>query len=136
MTDNVLKTEIIVDWSELDAFGHVNNLQIMKYAQTARVHFLESLGLMQQFIKDKKGPILAAINTQFLRPLFYGGRVTVETKVTGIGNTSMKIHHRIVNDKGSVVAEVEDVIVYYDFLKDSKLPITPEIREKITVSDC
>ena len=128
-----MTTEIIIDWSELDAFGHVNNLQIMKYAQTARVHYLESLGLMQQFVKEKKGPILAAINTQFRKPLFYGGRATVVTKVTNIGNTSIKIHHTIQNDQKETVAEVEDVVVFYDFIKETKLQITPEIREKITV---
>ncbi len=127
----ILRTEIIIDWSELDAFGHVNNLQIMKYAQTARVHYLESLGLMQQFLEEKKGPILAAINTQFRKPLFYGGRALVETKVTNIGNTSIKLQHRILNDKGEIVAEVEDVIVYYDFVKNSKLSVSAEIRAKI-----
>ena len=27
-----------IDWSELDLFGHVNNIAFHKYAQTARLH--------------------------------------------------------------------------------------------------
>jgi acyl-CoA thioester hydrolase len=40
MDDYKVKSEIRIDWSEIDLFGHINNLAIMKYVQTARVRFL------------------------------------------------------------------------------------------------
>ena len=33
-----LVTEIQIDWNDLDAFGHVNNLAILRYVKTSRVH--------------------------------------------------------------------------------------------------
>lgn len=30
-----------IDWSELDLFGHVNNVMYAKYMQASRVHFME-----------------------------------------------------------------------------------------------
>ncbi len=47
MDDFKVKFEIRIDWSEIDLFGHINNLAIMKYVQSARVNYLELIGLMQ-----------------------------------------------------------------------------------------
>ncbi len=47
MDDFKVKFEIRIDWSEIDLFGHINNLAIMKYVQAARVNYLELVGLMQ-----------------------------------------------------------------------------------------
>ena len=37
--------EIKLDWSEMDLFGHINNVAYFKYAQSARVNYLESVGI-------------------------------------------------------------------------------------------
>jgi acyl-CoA thioester hydrolase len=47
MKDFKLKLELRIDWSEIDLFGHVNNLAILKFTQAARVNYLERIGLMQ-----------------------------------------------------------------------------------------
>ena len=44
-----LRLSLRIDWSELDAYGHVNNVMIMKYMQAARVHYWEELGLQALF---------------------------------------------------------------------------------------
>ena len=36
MDDFKVKFEIRIDWSEIDLFGHINNLAIMNYVQAAR----------------------------------------------------------------------------------------------------
>jgi hypothetical protein len=47
MNESKVKLELRIDWSEIDLFGHVNNLAILKYIQAARVNYLEKIGLMQ-----------------------------------------------------------------------------------------
>ncbi len=42
-----VKLDLRIDWSEIDLFGHVNNLAILKYVQAARVNYLELIDLMQ-----------------------------------------------------------------------------------------
>ncbi len=34
-----------IDWSELDVFGHVNNVAFNKYAQAARLNYVDTIGL-------------------------------------------------------------------------------------------
>jgi acyl-CoA thioester hydrolase len=104
MKDYSIKLELRIDWSDIDLFGHVNNLAILKYVQAARVLYLEAIGLMQSQSENKTGPILANINCQFRKPLFYPGKVTVYSKVDEIKNTSFRIHHAIYDDHNEIAA--------------------------------
>lgn len=127
------KSELVIriDWSEIDLFGHVNNLAIMKYVQAARVKMLENLQLMQLQSEQKKGPILATVECQFLKPLFYPGQVMVYSNIALIKNTSFKIHHIIFNENDEIAAQADDIIVFYDFIKNKKLHIDDELRGRL-----
>lgn len=126
-----VKMELRIDWSEIDLFGHVNNLAIMKYVQSARVNYLELIDLMQLQSETKTGPILASTNCQFRKSLFYPGKVTVLSKVDTIKNTSFGILHQILDENNEIAAEAHDIIVFYDFNKNTKLTIPEDIRAKI-----
>jgi acyl-CoA thioester hydrolase len=127
------KLVIRIDWSEIDLFGHINNLAIMKYVQAARINYLETIGLMQLQAEAKIGPVLASINCQFRKPLFYPGQITIYSRVEFIKETSFKICHKIYNDKNEVSADAQDIIVLYDFVKNIKFSIPNEIKEKIAI---
>jgi acyl-CoA thioester hydrolase len=131
MDDYSTMIQLRIDWSEIDLFGHVNNLAIMKYVQAARVNFLEEIGLMQLQSHTKIGPILASTCCQFRKPLFYPGQVTVFSKVDSIGNTSFEIQHVILNENNEIAAQGKDIIVFFDFIKSKKLLIPDQLKEKI-----
>ena len=126
-----LKLELRIDWSEIDLFGHVNNLSIQKYIQSARVNYLETIGLMLSQSDIKIGPTLVSSTCQFRKMLFYPGNVTVYSKVDLIKTTSFRILHEILNDQNEIAAEAHDIIVLFDFVKNHKLIITDEIKKKI-----
>jgi len=125
------KLELRIDWSELDNFGHVNNLAIMKYVQSARVLYLDSVGLMRSQWEEGIGPILASIDCQFRKPLFYPGQITVYSKVDEIKNTSFRIQYEIYNDRKEIAAEAKDIIVLFDFNKQTKMSIPEELRKRL-----
>ena len=125
------KLELRIDWGDIDLFGHVNNLATLKYVQAARVIYLETIGLMQSQAEHKTGPILATINCQFRKPLFYPGKVTVFSRVDEIKNTSFSIHHEIYDEKNEVAAVAQDIIVFFDFRKNTKLTIPDDLRGRI-----
>ena len=126
-----VKLEIRIDWSEMDLFGHVNNVSYFKYIQAARVNYWEQCGLSPLFNKSKIGPILHSTGCQFRKPLFYPGNITVETRVEYIKNTSYGLHHRILNSNNELVAEAHDVIVNFDFEKNEKVPVSEELKASI-----
>jgi len=124
--------EIRIDWSELDVFGHVNNVMFMKYIQSSRVHLWELVGLGDRVSLSGFGPMLASTSCQFLRPLFYPGNVVVRAKVSFIKNTSFGIDHIILNDKGDTVATASDVVVNFDFDKGEKRLLSDALRTQLS----
>lgn len=120
--------ELRIDWSEIDLFGHVNNVMYMKYVQASRVNYWEKTTIYKHYVEGKIGPLLAATSCQFRKPLFYPGNVTIKTGVEFIKNTSFGLHHHLFNQAGELVATAEDVIVMFDFNKNEKVQIPEEIR--------
>jgi acyl-CoA thioester hydrolase len=120
-----------LDWSEMDVFGHINNVMFFKFIQASRVNYWENLGIMEQMKKQHIGPMLASSSMQFLKPLFYPGNIRVEAKVEFIKNSSFGLHHHIYNEKNELCAEAHDVIVMYDFEKSEKVIIDDSLRNKM-----
>lgn len=123
-----------IDWSDMDSFGHINNLAILRYAQSSRVHFMEELGLMQSHAETGIGPVLASTHCQFRKQLFYPGHVTVQSRIDQLKNTSFHLRHQILDDAREVVAESLDVLVMFDYRKNVKLTIPQDLRDRMAGS--
>jgi acyl-CoA thioester hydrolase len=124
-----VKLSLRIDWSELDLFGHVNNVAFLKYVQASRVNYWETIGLTKLFEVDRIGPMLVSTACQFKRQLHYPGNITLQARFEFIKNTSFSIHHQILNEQGEVAAEAQDVIVMYDFNKNEKALFPDNFRK-------
>ena len=132
MDGKILKLRI--DWSELDLLGHVNNIAISRYFQAARIHYMDQVDL-KVFPGMETGPILAAAKVDFLRQLHFPGNVTVHTRCGGIRHTSLTLLYDLLDDAGTLCARSEEVIVHFDFRKQTPIPITDEIRRAIAEAE-
>lgn len=126
-----VKLPLRIDWSEMDLFGHVNNVAYFKYIQASRVNYWELTGIAASFDQTKIGPILLSTSCQFIKPLFYPGNIIVEAGISFMKNTSFGIHHRILNEQNELCAEANDVIVNFDFNRQEKTAISASFREAV-----
>jgi acyl-CoA thioester hydrolase len=131
MNNFPVKLPIRIDWSEMDLFGHVNNVAYFNYIQASRVNYWERSGLAGSFEATRIGPILLSTGCQFIKPLHYPGNITVEARIEFIKNTSFGIHHRILNEQLEIAAEAHDVIVTFDFNKNDKSPVSDLFRKAV-----
>lgn len=120
-----------IDWSEMDMFGHVNNVAFMKYVQASRVNYWEGVGITALHQATNIGPMLASTSCQFKKPLFYPGTVAIQANISFIKNTSFGIKHQIFDADGNLAAEADDVMVLFDFNKNEKAPFPSDIRKVI-----
>jgi len=125
--------QLRLDWSEMDMFGHINNVSYFKYIQASRVNYWESIGLTQLHGEMKLGPILASTGCKFLKPLFYPDNITIRASISFIKTTSFGITHQILNADNEIAATADDVIVLYDFIKNEKVAMPNDLRQKIEV---
>jgi acyl-CoA thioester hydrolase len=114
-----------VQWGDQDAFGHVNNAVFIRWFESGRVAYLERLGLGGSLSGKGIGPILAAINCNYRRPINYPDTVHIGTRVTKVGKSSMTIAHAIFSERlQSIAADGDSVVVMfnYDTQKSSRVP--------------
>lgn len=123
--------KIKLDWSEMDLFGHINNVAYFKYIQAARVNYCELVGINTYNPEQKLSFAVAATNCQFKKPLYYPGEIVVKTKVAWIKNSSLQLDHVIINQNNEVSAEGSDVIVIFDYAANTKVNVPAGVKEKI-----
>lgn len=125
-----LELKLRIDWSELDYFGHVNNLSFFKYIQSARVNYWDHIGLTESHRQTGIGPMLVSCQCDFKKPLFYPGEVIIQSRTQFIKNTSFGFYHHLKNQQGVTVAEASDAMVMYDFNSKRKVQFPDELKIK------
>ena len=134
MRNKFVEFKIKLDWSEMDLFGHINNVAYFKYIQAARVNYLELAGINTSDAENKLSFAVAASSCQFKKPLYFPGNIVVKTKTDWIKNTSLQLTHIILNEKDEIAAEAIDVIVLFDYATQSKVNISAEVKEKLIMT--
>lgn len=115
-------------WRDLDAFDHVNNASFLTFVEEARIRWFASLD--QPWITDRVAPLLAAVQMNYRRPIPYPSALAVELACARVGNTSLTIGHRIVDDAdGTVFADGHVVMVWIDRADGRPVPLPGFLRE-------
>jgi acyl-CoA thioester hydrolase len=129
------RTALDVRFSDIDAFGHVNNAVFFSYAEQARIRYL--LDVLAPDAPFERLPlILARIEVDFRSPIFFGDPVEVATRVDRIGRTSFGMSHRITaGADGRVVADVDSVLVTYDYERSEPVPVPDAWRERMSAHE-
>lgn len=132
MTDDQFRHRITlqVRFRDIDAFGHVNNAVFASYAEQARIRYL--LDVLRPDAPFEKQPlILARLAIDFRSPILMGEEVTVATRVEGIGRTSFRMSHRMTATDGRLVADLDSVLVAYDYATARPIPVPDAWRRRL-----
>jgi acyl-CoA thioester hydrolase len=105
-------------WSDMDAYGHVNNVVYLTFLEEARVDmFAPYAQHLQDHSPDggfARGVVIAKHEISYLRPLVFRAEpVRVETWVTRIGVSSYTLGYEV-RDEDVVYASAASVLVPYD----------------------
>lgn len=107
-------------WADMDAFGHINNVQFFRYLEAARIAY--ALSVYTSEIKAQgQNIILANLSCAFRKQLKWPGEVEILTRTVGFGRTSIHLDQVMyIAETEMVAAEAESVLVWFDF--QSQLP--------------
>ena len=119
-----------VEWGDMDAFGHVNNVVYYTYAQNARIHYNSQLNLFN----EKTFSVMAASSCQYFKPVIYPDTLWIGVRIKKIGNASL-IHKYTYYSTAmnTIVASGESVLVYLDKATGQKKNI--DETKKAAISD-
>ena len=121
-----------LQWGDQDAFGHVNNVVYFRWFESARVIYLDRIGLDHLMEGSGLGPILASIHCNYRRQLNYPDTVHIGARVTHLGNSSLKMQHVVYSDaQQTLTADAESVIVTFDYTAQKSVRIPDAVRSQI-----
>src|SRR5438128_9386623 len=110
--------DLSIYWGEMDAYRHVNNTVYFRYFENSR---LEYLGRLDWFSFEEEtgiGPILAATQARFRRPLTFPDTISVGARVVRIDSDRLHLEHLIVSHaQNAVVTEGQATLVTFHYAR-------------------
>lgn len=103
-----------VRWSDVDAYGHVNNVVYFEYFQEARISFFAGLTLGGDALSLANGFVLARLVVDYRRPIMFRSQAyEIATWPTRVGRSSFDLHASI-RDGDTLLASSRAVVVGFD----------------------
>jgi acyl-CoA thioester hydrolase len=126
-------TPITVSYSDIDAQWHVNNKVFLDYVETARFQYIQEVGLFDSKSFLEVPFIVADVHVKYLAPIEFKDKVVVSMGITRIGKKSVLMEYEIASADGAVIfATAETVMVTYDYHKKASIPVSDEMRKRIS----
>ena len=115
-------------WSDMDAFGHVNNVVFLRYLEEARIDFLFRLAPGEGTSAFSGGCVVARHEVDYLRPLVHRHEpITVELWATKLNAASFTLAYEV-KDESTVYARASTVMVPYVLAEGRPRRLTPQER--------
>jgi acyl-CoA thioester hydrolase len=106
---------VAMRWSDMDAYGHVNNVQFLTYVEEARVEMFQSVPL-SGVDQVAAGILVAASDIKYRKPLLHRhAPVPIDVWVTKIGAAYFSLGYEVYDQGGVVYATASSTMVPYDF---------------------
>jgi acyl-CoA thioester hydrolase len=113
-----------VRFSDVDIMGHVSNTVYQNYFDTGKMDYFDHILPDLDYVNI--GVVGASIKIDYLLPIYMKYKLSVETRVSVLGNKSFTMDHRLVNmETGDLLSTCTAVIVCFD-VKTQKSQTVPD----------
>lgn len=107
--------DVPIRWSDMDAFGHVNNSVFFTYIEQARIEWWKQQKL-PHFDAQKTFPVIVHTSCTYLKPIIYPEMIAIKIYVGSVGKSSYENFYEIYSkdDPTTLYAEASAKIVWID----------------------
>jgi len=132
LKDFTVVVDLNIEWGDMDALRHVNNIEYFKYFQVARIAYFEKIA-SDGVLREKRIPlILASTQCKFIYPLAYPDSISVGVRVDAMADQYFTMKYAVVSDKHQRLVAIGDAkVVMFDYVNNKKASIPDEIRKTI-----
>jgi len=118
-----------VRFSDVDVYGHVNNVKYFEYYQEARLAFLTTLG--RSLESADLGLVVARLDVDYKVPILFRAQpYTVTSWVSRVGTSSFDIGAEIL-DGDRLLSRAHAVLVAFDLSTQRSRPLGEEERARL-----
>ena len=124
------KLPIQIRMTDLDPFGHVNNGVLFSYYDIGRFDYLSQIKEdIRWEVLDK---VIVRTECDFKEPILFEDDISVETKVIEMGNRSVKMMQRIIdNQTGHIKSTCIAILCGYDRLNNTSKEISQDFKDRV-----
>ncbi|WP_068265874.1 acyl-CoA thioesterase [Janibacter limosus] len=132
-SDPRFTTEVVLRWGDMDAYGHVNNVQYHRLLEEARIRaFGEWFRASGGDSMLRSGVLLARQEIEFLEQLTYRPEpVSIDMWVTHLGGASWEMGYEI-RDEDALYARAESTMVAFDMAAQRPRSLSGDERAALT----
>ncbi|SDC97947.1 acyl-CoA thioester hydrolase [Geodermatophilus telluris] len=124
--------QVPMRWSDMDAYGHVNNVVHLQYFEMARVALFFERASLEERTGLRRGTVVAAHDIQYKRPVVYSARpLDVQVWVSGIRAAAFTCHYEVF-DHEQLAVTGSTLLVPFDFSIDRPRRLTADEKEFLT----
>jgi acyl-CoA thioester hydrolase len=122
-----------VRFGDLDAMQHMNNVEFLRFFETARIDYIASLSPEHApTSRSAFGFIFAECHIAYRSPAHFGEEIRTFIWPEELKRSSLKLGFEMqVEGDGRVVADGWGTLVGYDYEQGRPQPIPDEFRERI-----
>lgn len=116
-------------WSDMDAYGHVNNVRFLTYLEEARVEMIFNLTQDGAAADLSSGVVVARHEIDYLAPLVHrADPIPIDVWVTRIRAASFELAYEV-HDDGHVYARAASTLVPFDLTEQRPRRLSAAERE-------
>ncbi len=132
LKDFTFVVDLNIEWGDMDALQHVNNIEYFKYFQVARIAYFEKINSDNVFGETRISLILASTQCKFIYPLAYPDSISVGVRVDTMADQYFTMKYAVVSHKHQRLSAIGDAkVVMFDYVNNKKASIPSETRKTI-----
>jgi len=126
-------TSIAVQWGDMDAAQHVNNVIYLRWGEVARVDYFNALGAEVAPMDNTAGFILSWQDCKYIFPVTYPDTVHIGIRTIEVKEDRFLMELHFFSEKHDrIVAISKQMVVTYDYVNLKKVPVPDFIRERLS----
>ncbi|SDS75258.1 acyl-CoA thioester hydrolase [Mucilaginibacter mallensis] len=125
------RTLIPIRFSDMDAYGHVNNAVYLTYFEIARSNYWKEI---VQWNWGENGIILGRSEINYLKPITLNDEIACYVRTTRIGNSSFDVMHvlvKITPNGEEICTTGKTVCICYDYNANKSVSIPYAERHRM-----
>jgi acyl-CoA thioester hydrolase len=135
LLDFPINISIPVQWGDMDAAQHVNNTVYLRWAETGRIHFFDTITEGFNLVGDEEGVILGYQDCKYIFPVTFPDIVCIGVKIGEIKQDRFGLLVHIFSEKHQkLVAISNQTIVCYNYKKLCKIDIPERFLEALALN--
>ena len=120
--------QVALRWSDMDAYGHVNNARFLTLYEEARVAMFFVGARAHGLASFEEGIVISRHEIDYLRPVHYGHPVRIEMWVAQLRAASFTVAYELF-DEGELASRARSVCVPFNLAEGFPRRLTEAERD-------